>query len=46
MEVLKQVLPSRCVVCGDGLEVAIDAEELVIGDIVTIPSGYKVRNSQ
>lgn len=42
MEVLKQVLPSQCIVCRDGLETALDAEELVVGDIVTIHSGYKV----
>lgn len=42
MEVLKQVLPTQCVVLREGRETSVPAEELVEGDVVTIHSGFKV----
>ena len=47
MQVIKgfaNLLPPKCTVCRDGVERQMDAEKLVVGDMVWIRNGEKVHS--
>jgi len=42
MDSFKDFMPSKCIVIRDGLEKSINAEKLVLGDIVRVRAGEKI----